>query len=52
MSTKLSFNVSLLAVAFFDEAHLPKLSTERNTEAQIKTIFEYLKDENKATIFD
>ncbi|MGM0240700.1 NUDIX hydrolase [Enterococcus sp. AZ103] len=41
-----------LAVGFFDEAHLPTLSTERNTEEQIKTIFEYLKYESKPTSFD
>ncbi len=37
---------------FFAENELPELSTERNTELQIRTMFEFLKDPNKYTICD
>lgn len=39
-------------VAFFEENHLPQLSLQRNTEEQIKTMFQFLRDPNKATIVD
>lgn len=40
------------AVQFFREHELPELSAERNTEAQIKTMFEFLRDPGKAVICD
>lgn len=39
-------------VGFFPEDALPKLSVERNTEAQIRTMFEFLRDPGKASLFD
>lgn len=39
-------------VRFFSENELPELSTERNTELQIKTMFEFLQEPNKNTICD
>jgi ADP-ribose pyrophosphatase YjhB (NUDIX family) len=39
-------------VEFFEEHELPELSTERNTEKQIKTMFEFLKDPTKQVILD
>ncbi|MCG7343183.1 NUDIX hydrolase [Sporosarcina sp. ACRSL] len=39
-------------VEFFSENNLPLLSTKRNTESQIKMLFEYLKNPDKETIFD
>lgn len=39
-------------VKFFSEHNLPSLSTNRNTESQIKTMFEFLRDSRKETIFD
>lgn len=38
--------------AFFEENHLPRLSLQRNTEQQIKTMFQFLRNPNKATIVD
>ncbi|WP_199613585.1 NUDIX hydrolase [Paenibacillus alkalitolerans] len=39
-------------VRFFSEDSLPPLSLERNTEFQIKLMFEFLKDPGKAPVFD
>jgi HAD superfamily hydrolase (TIGR01549 family) len=39
-------------VQFFGENELPPLSVERNTEKQIKLMFEYLRDSNKKVILD
>ncbi|NHN32062.1 HAD-IA family hydrolase [Paenibacillus sp. S3N08] len=39
-------------VRFFAEHQLPELSTERNTESQIKTMFAFLRDPNKTVIMD
>lgn len=39
-------------VGFFEETALPELSAERNTEAQIRTMFEFLRDPGKAALFD
>ena len=39
-------------VVFFDADHLPPLSLERNTEAQIRTMFEFLNDPTKSVILD
>jgi len=39
-------------VSFFAEDKLPELSTERNTEAQIRTMFEYLRNPEKVVILD
>ncbi|MFD0618165.1 NUDIX hydrolase [Paenibacillus sp. GCM10027629] len=33
-----------MQVAFFDEENLPELSTERNTEEQVKMLFNYLRN--------
>lgn len=40
------------AVAFFGIDQLPELSQERNTEAKIKTMFQYLDQLDKETILD
>jgi ADP-ribose pyrophosphatase YjhB (NUDIX family) len=37
---------------FFGIHELPELSVERNTESQIKTMFEYLENPNKETLLD
>jgi ADP-ribose pyrophosphatase len=39
-------------VAFFDRDRLPELSQERNTEAQIHTMFEFLHNPAKEVIID
>ncbi|MBP1991098.1 NUDIX hydrolase [Paenibacillus eucommiae] len=39
-------------VGFFEEEHLPVLSAERNTVAQVKTMFEFLRNPEKAVILD
>jgi ADP-ribose pyrophosphatase YjhB (NUDIX family) len=39
-------------VGFFGEDELPPLSLERNTEAQIRTLFEFLRDPDKPVILD
>ena len=39
-------------VQFFSKNNLPQLSMNRNTESQIKMLFEFLKDPSKETIFD
>jgi len=39
-------------VNFYHEDHLPKLSLGRNTDTQIKMLFEFLRNPNKDTIFD
>jgi ADP-ribose pyrophosphatase YjhB (NUDIX family) len=39
-------------VAFFERDKLPKLSRERNTNEQIRMLFTFLDDKDKAAIFD
>ncbi|MCM3710384.1 NUDIX hydrolase [Sporosarcina luteola] len=39
-------------VEFFTKNNLPPLSMNRNTESQITTMFEFLRDPKKKTIFD
>lgn len=39
-------------VEFFSENNFPPLSTNRNTESQIKTMFEFLREPEKETIFE
>lgn len=39
-------------VAFFDEDQLPELSAERNTEKQIRKLFEMRKSADKEVLFD
>lgn len=39
-------------VAFFDENHLPPLSLARNTETQIKKLFDFARTPEKETLFD
>ena len=39
-------------IQFFSEHNLPQLSTNRNTESQINTLFEFLRNPEKETIFD
>ena len=39
-------------IQFFAEHNLPQLSTNRNTESQINTLFEFLRNPEKETIFD
>ncbi|MBU7319680.1 NUDIX hydrolase [Paenibacillus oleatilyticus] len=44
--------VETSAVGFFGEDELPVLSVERNTEAQLRTMFEFLRDPDKPVILD
>ncbi|MEJ8302383.1 NUDIX hydrolase [Saccharibacillus sacchari] len=39
-------------VGFFDKNNLPPLSVERNTERQVKEMFEYLRDPERAVWMD
>jgi ADP-ribose pyrophosphatase YjhB (NUDIX family) len=39
-------------VGYFNSFELPELSVERNTESQIRTMFEYLDNPDKETLFD
>ena len=39
-------------IQFFAEHNLPQLSTNRNTESQIKTLFEFLRNPETETLFD
>ena len=39
-------------INFYDEDNLPVLSMGRNTDTQIKMLFEFLRNPNKDTIFD
>ena len=39
-------------IQFFSEDNLPQLSTNRNTESQIKTLFEFLRNPEKPTLLD
>jgi ADP-ribose pyrophosphatase YjhB (NUDIX family) len=41
-----------LEVGFFEENHLPPLSIERNTEKQVKGLFEILRNPNKEIVCD
>ncbi|MFS0784322.1 NUDIX hydrolase [Bacillus sp. 1P06AnD] len=40
------------AVAFFDEGQLPPLSLRRNTESQLRMLFEYSRNPDKSTMVD
>ncbi|WP_413367569.1 NUDIX hydrolase [Lysinibacillus sp. 3P01SB] len=40
------------SIKFFSKDNLPELSTNRNTEAQIKALFDFIEDPHKETIFD
>jgi ADP-ribose pyrophosphatase YjhB (NUDIX family) len=39
-------------VRFFSEDDLPELSFARNTEAQIRLLFDFLRNPHKETVFD
>ncbi|MFJ7730708.1 NUDIX hydrolase [Lysinibacillus sp. NPDC097231] len=39
-------------IQFFSEHNLPQLSTNRNTESQIISLFEFLRNPDKETLFD
>lgn len=39
-------------IGFFDEDHLPELSTERNTERQIRSLFAMMRNPDQETVFD
>lgn len=45
-------SVETSEIGFFGESELPPLSLKRNTEAQIKMLFESLRDPNKQSVFD
>ncbi len=40
------------AIKFFSESEIPSLSANRVVESQIKTLFEFLRNPNKETLFD
>ncbi|WP_201715639.1 NUDIX hydrolase [Rossellomorea arthrocnemi] len=44
--------VETKGIGFFKEDHLPELSVGRNTESQIRMLFEFLRDSQKETVFD
>ena len=44
--------VETKGIGFFEEENLPELSVGRNTESQIKMLFEFLRDQRKETLFD
>lgn len=44
--------IETTSIQFFSEHDLPALSVDRNTESQIKLIFEFLRNPNKQTIFE
>ncbi|GIP41097.1 ADP-ribose pyrophosphatase [Paenibacillus sp. J31TS4] len=45
-------SIETSAVEFFGEEELPPLSTERNTEAQIRRLFGYLRQPEQPTYFE
>lgn len=45
-------NIETTESAYFSEANLPKLATEKNNEAQIKMCFSAYRDKNWVTLFD
>lgn len=47
-----TIGIETSSIQFFSEQSLPQLSTSRNTESQIKTLFEFLRNPDKETIFD
>jgi ADP-ribose pyrophosphatase YjhB (NUDIX family) len=44
--------VETKGIGFFEENNLPELSVGRNTESQIKMMFEFLRDGGKAAVYD
>ncbi|MEK5147742.1 MULTISPECIES: NUDIX hydrolase [Psychrobacillus] len=49
---KPTLGIETNSINFFSEHNLPQLSTNRNTESQIKTLFEFLRNPQKETILD
>lgn len=49
---KATIGIETNNIQFFSEQNLPQLSTNRNTESQIKTLFEFLRNPEKETLFD
>jgi ADP-ribose pyrophosphatase YjhB (NUDIX family) len=47
-----SHGVETKGVQFFPESQLPPLSTKRNTESQIRMLFDFLRNPNKRAIID
>lgn len=45
-------SVETSEIGFFGETELPPLSLRRNTEAQIRLLFEYLRNPEKQSVFD
>lgn len=52
ISGEASLGVETKGIDFFAEDSLPNLSLNRNTETQIKRLFEFLRDPEKPTLFD
>lgn len=52
MSGEPKSGMETLRVDFFEEDHLPKLSTERNTEKQIQWLFDLIKNGDKEVMLD
>jgi ADP-ribose pyrophosphatase YjhB (NUDIX family) len=52
ISGKPTNGVETKGVEFFEENNLPVLSLGRNTEDQIKTVFGFLRNPDKETLFD
>ncbi|MFD1064850.1 NUDIX hydrolase [Oceanobacillus locisalsi] len=47
-----SLGMETKGIGFFAEDNLPNLSLNRNTETQIKRLFEFFRDPEKSTFFD
>jgi ADP-ribose pyrophosphatase YjhB (NUDIX family) len=52
LGNSISVGTETSDVGWFDENKLPELSTPRNTNNQIKLMFEYLRGEKMETAFD
>ncbi len=52
MGNEISTGLETMNVQWFNENNLPELSTPRNTEKQIRMMFEYYRGERKEPYFD
>ncbi len=52
ISGEASLGMETKGIDFFAADNLPPLSLNRNTETQIKRLFEFLRDTEKPTLFD
>jgi ADP-ribose pyrophosphatase YjhB (NUDIX family) len=52
VSGEIAKGMETLDVRFFGQHELPELSVERNTQSQIQSMFEFLKNPAKEVLFD